>query len=424
MSTESPAQSLEKAMELLNSGHCAEALNVVDALAAGQPKISQLQLVRAACLLKLDLVDESETVIGAELLRGGRNIEMRNILSQIRQKRFSTLMQSIRNKTGADVSWVENTPMAQTSAVIYISELCNSRCVTCNAWKNKTEDQLSTETWIDILGQIRTSGFSSVEFVGGEPLIRRDLPELALEAKRLGFSTILVSSNGFLLDRKHIDNLIQHGVNSFHISIDGMRDTYKFVRGVDWFDKVLNAVRVISEREIPLLILTTLVRQNIAELETIVSMAERYGSLWFANILENMKFLFKGIDIDKIQILEPDEIDRVAETLNNIRAAHPRTCILREEDVHYIRDYLEYPNRESRVPCPLGFNESYFDARGNVYPGCMSLQPAGNAVRTPLPKIIDSSTMRSSLKAMLLRKCPGCTCGYPQRAQLMYVRIV
>ncbi len=421
-STGAIIQPFEKAISLINTNRSAEALKILDELASGEPSIPRLQLIRSVGLYKLDRLDEAESAIGKELLLGGRTNETINIVSQIQQKRVEILMRSIENRNAVDVSWVKKTPMTQTSAVIYITELCNSRCITCNAWKNKKEDQLSTVAWVDILRQIRQTGVSSVEFVGGEPLLRRDLPELASEAKRLGFSTILVSSNGFLLDRNHINNLIQHGVNSFHISIDGMRDIYKFVRGVDWFDKVVNAVQVISERKIPLLILTTLVRQNIAELETIVSMAERYGFLWFANILENMKFLFKGIDINNIQIIESDDIVRVLETLNKIRAAHPRTCILREEDVKYIKDYLEDTNRESRVPCPLGFNEIYFDARGNVYPGCMSLQPAGNAIQTPLLKIIDSSTMRSRLKAMLLRKCPGCTCGYPRRAQLMHRR--
>lgn len=379
------------------------------------------QFMQAARLFESGRLDEAENILRDEINGNGRSSETGRFLARIRQERFATLVEANDTGTAADLSWVDGTPMIQNSAVIYITEKCNSRCITCNAWKPKKEEQLSTDTWIDILSQIRAAGFSSVEFVGGEPLLRPDLPKLTAAAKQLGFATVMVSSNGFLIDRKRLDNLIEHGVNSFHISVDGMRETYQYIRGVDWFDKVVNAIDMISEAKIPLLILTNLVRQNIIELEEIVSMAKAHGAYWFANILENQKFLFKGIDMADIQISEQADIDRTIEKLYAIRAAYPQTCVLSEADIRYIKDFLEEPGREKQVPCPLGFTESYLDASGNVYPGCMSLKPVGNVTRSNLQAILNSSKMRSRLKSMLRRRCPGCTCGYPQRAQLMHM---
>ena len=411
---------VELAWSLFNSGSWAEVVSILDKLTSDQKQQPHLQMLKAACQYQLGYLSQAETAIAAGLGVDTRNREMRTLLSKIHDARFKSLMESIRNGNEIDASWVEHTPIYPTNAVIYITELCNSRCITCNAWKNKHENALPTETWIDILSQIRSIGASSVEFVGGEPLLRRDLDILANEARNLGFDDICVSSNGFLLDENRLEELLESGVNSFHMSLDGVRDTYKFIRGVDWFERVTAAMKLISEKNIPLMVLTTLVRHNIMELRDIASLVSKLRGQWFANILENTKYLFADVDIGDLRIEKSAEIDKVMHEISFIKETYPRNCLLQEADLRYIQDFLEDPKREAAVPCTLGFRDIYLDPSANVYTGCMALPPVGTATKTPLTQIIGSSRTRSRLKAMLLRRCPSCTCGYPQRAELMY----
>lgn len=341
------------------------------------------------------------------------------ILPKLQKALFDTRVRDIYSEKDTEASWVDDAQVHPISAVVYITELCNSRCVTCNFWKVKKEDRLSTETWLNILAQMRQIGISSVEFVGGEPLLRPDLPELIKEAKKLKFSTILLSSNAFLLDSDRIDEMIEYGVNNFHISLDGMEENYHQIRGVDWFDRVVSAIGKIAEKGFPVLVLTTLVKQNIDELEQIVELVNRLGAYWSVNILENQKYGFKGIEMNPLQIVEPEEIDRTIATLKKIRQQYPRTCYLQETDIQYIKDYLEDSEREKKVPCSIGFRDIYLDPKANLYSACMSMRPVGNLTETPLKTLITSEVMRSRLKDMLLRNCSGCTCGYSQRAALM-----
>jgi MoaA/NifB/PqqE/SkfB family radical SAM enzyme len=315
-----------------------------------------------------------------------------------------------------DLTWVDHWPLSLNSAVIYITERCNSRCRTCTAWKNQQDSGLNAGTWTDILRQIRQIGIESVEFSGGEPLLRRELPELVRTAKDLGFPTRLVCTNGLALNQQRLNDLVQAGVNSFHISLDGMRDTHRFIRGVDGYDKTINAIEMIAGAGIPLTILTTLVRQNIDELELIASIAARYGATWFLNLLENKKYLFRGIDIEPLLITDPVEIDRVIGQLHSIKEKYSAMCLYDEASVNYIRDYLVDPKRESDIPCTIGNRSIYFDSAGNLYPGCMSLPPIGNGAQTPIKELVNSPAMGQRLKAMIQRKCNGCTCGYSQRA--------
>jgi len=342
--------------------------------------------------------------------------------AQLQHAHFQALMDSIWKGKGKDVSWVNHAILQPGNVRIYITELCNSRCLTCTFWRSKQEVKLDTKTWKDILCQIRNAGISSLEFVGGEPTIRPDLPALIREARELEFSTILVSSNGLLLNDKSINELIGCGVNSFHISLDGLRDTYSFVRGGDWFKNALSAISRIAQAGIPVLVLTNLTRQVIDELETLVGIVRGLGASWAVNIIENLKYGFKGVDLVELAISSKDDIEKVISILSRIKQRFSSTCILREVDILYIGDYLADPQREREVPCSLGFNDIYLDPRGNVYSACMSMNPVGNVLNTQLVEIIQSGQMKLNLKSMLLRQCGGCTCGYPQRAELMHGR--
>ena len=37
---------------------------------------------------------------------------------------------------------------------------CQSRCITCNYWKEKFENELNFDKWIEVLDQIKASGVS------------------------------------------------------------------------------------------------------------------------------------------------------------------------------------------------------------------------------------------------------------------------
>ncbi|MFH1985889.1 MAG: glycosyltransferase [Pseudomonadota bacterium] len=314
---------------------------------------------------------------------------------------------------------LDRLPLTLANAVIYITDQCNSRCITCNAWKNTAEKSLETDHWKRALSRIRDAGISAVEFVGGEPLLRPDLTELIAEARRLGFTSILVSTNGFLLDEARQERLLAAGANSFHISLDGFGGIYHTIRGRDWSERVEKTIRRLAWTGVDLLVLTTLTRKNLDELLPIVSFVQDVGARWFPNILENGKYLFKGIDTRDLIIADPSDVARLVASLETLLARFSQFMAMGRPDIEYIRQYLLHPELEKRIPCTLGFEAIYFDPRGNLFPACMSLKPVGNLLEDDLTALIGSERMRRRLRAMVERRCPGCTCGYSQRAQYM-----
>src|SRR4030065_28184 len=65
---------------------------------------------------------------------------------------------------------------------------CNRRCMFCNAWKVKNPEELDTEKAKKIVSELGDIGVNILGITGGEPLIRIDLEEIALQASRQGIT--------------------------------------------------------------------------------------------------------------------------------------------------------------------------------------------------------------------------------------------
>lgn len=396
------------------------AVDLLSRAERGGVKPAGTDVIYAMSLVETGQLDAAEAVLVRILRPGPINGQVDALRERIRKANVAARTVRLTEARQAGAVDTAQLPLTLTSAAIYITERCNSRCITCNAWKNTTAQELDTAAWKQALSRIRTAGISAVEFVGGEPLLRPDLTELIAEAKCLGYSSILVSTNGFLLDAARTAEIITAGANSFHISLDGFEETYLRLRGRDWFGRIRQTLTRLADADADLLVLTTLTRQNVAELERIVAFVHDIGGRWYPNILENGKYLFKGIDTDTLAIKESEEIARLAEKLSSLKSRFPRTVSIDRPEINYIKQYLESPENERCIPCTLGFDAIYLDPRGNLYSACMSIPPVGNLTETDLSKLLGSEGMRRRLQSMVSRRCPGCTCGYSQRAQYMH----
>lgn len=119
------------------------------------------------------------------------------------------------------------------------TEKCNFRCVYC--YEDFRIGKMSPETIASIINLLRLKGpcISSLQicWFGGEPLIAYDCIQkimgfVRFEMPRKGgfhFSSTM-STNGFLLSREKLSELIRLGVNDFQISFDGDKDEHDTLR--------------------------------------------------------------------------------------------------------------------------------------------------------------------------------------------------
>src|SRR6056297_2856031 len=84
-----------------------------------------------------------------------------------------------------------------------VTRRCNLRCVHCYAQSKDIEynDELTTGHGKELIDDLADFGSPVVLFSGGEPLMRKDLPELAAYATSKGIRAV-ISTNGTMITEK------------------------------------------------------------------------------------------------------------------------------------------------------------------------------------------------------------------------------
>ena len=152
---------------------------------------------------------------------------------------------------------------------------CNLRCKMCPFWKRSNIDS-STEREKAILRQIYDSGAFGIAFEGGEPLLRTDLAEILAFSRSLPLHTSLVT-NGTLLESR-IDEIAPFIDGVVYVSLDGLEKTHDTIRGVSGcFRKAVRGITASIEK-VPVTINTTIMAENLHEIEDIVKLAKELGT--------------------------------------------------------------------------------------------------------------------------------------------------
>ena len=131
-------------------------------------------------------------------------------------------------------------------ASLYPTSRCNLRCTYCSSPYRRT-DELSTTQWLAVIDELAGLGCRRILVLGGEPLMRKDVPELLEHAHRLGLACVL-TSNGVLVPRM-IERL--HMLDTLVLSLDAPGPANDAVRGEGVFDAVRAAIAAAKAHRIP-----------------------------------------------------------------------------------------------------------------------------------------------------------------------------
>jgi uncharacterized radical SAM superfamily Fe-S cluster-containing enzyme len=154
-------------------------------------------------------------------------------------------------------------------AIIDITNRCNLRCPVCfaNAAEAGYVYEPTKEQIQGMLQNLRANSpvpATALQFSGGEPTVREDLPELIKMAKDLEFRHIEVNTNGIRLAKSvdYCKTLDEAGVSTIYLQFDGLSsDVYKFTRGIDLLETKMKALENCREAGLDSIVLVvTLVK--------------------------------------------------------------------------------------------------------------------------------------------------------------------
>ncbi|MBC8199422.1 MAG: 12,18-didecarboxysiroheme deacetylase [Desulfobacteraceae bacterium] len=157
-----------------------------------------------------------------------------------------------------------------------ITRRCNLKCVHCYAHAKDLsfKNELSTKEGKILLDDLAQFGVPVILFSGGEPTIRKDLPELAAYAVSKGMRAV-ISTNGTLISQKMARILKDIGLSYVGISIDGMEEINDRFRGVKGaFNAALEGIKNCKDAGIKVGLRFTINRFNADEIPKIFKLLE------------------------------------------------------------------------------------------------------------------------------------------------------
>ncbi len=158
---------------------------------------------------------------------------------------------------------------------LYLSERCNSRCVTCDYWRYGTAD-LDLATVSRLMPALAALETETVLLSGGEPLLNPEWRQIAEQLHRAGIRLWLLTSGLSLA--KHA-RAVAPLFDSVTVSLDGTdAPTYAAIRGLDAFDTVCAGIRAAAAAGASVSLRVTLQRANFRQLRSFVLLARDLGA--------------------------------------------------------------------------------------------------------------------------------------------------
>src|SRR5207302_131057 len=223
----------------------------------------------------------------------------------------------------------------------------------CNA-------ELSTDEWKRVIRDAADLGILQIGFSGGEPLARRDLPDLIRAAREANLYSNVITS-GIGLDDDRLCALRDAGLDSIQLSFQSDNTNLADeIAGTRAHQRKLDAAAKIRAAGIPLSLNFVIHRRNIDRLPQIIDLTEALG----AERVELANVQFYGWAFRNRAALLPTrkQVDRARDIATAAKAR-----LAGKIDIFYVLpDYYETRPK----PCLNGWGQRYLtiNPTGNVLP--------------------------------------------------------
>jgi radical SAM protein with 4Fe4S-binding SPASM domain len=166
-----------------------------------------------------------------------------------------------------------------------LTKRCNLRCPHCYMEAGTSAArELDTRECLDLLDAMKAAGTEMVILTGGEPLLRRDIYQIARRASELGM-WVVMGSNGVLVTERVAEKMVECGVKGVAISIDSIdADAHDRFRGSPgaWAHSV-RALEICRSYGLEVLVQSTVMAFNYEQIPDLLAFAREKGA-WSFNL--------------------------------------------------------------------------------------------------------------------------------------------
>ncbi len=257
--------------------------------------------------------------------------------------------------------WIPSAPLTINWAV---TNRCNFGCKHCYS-RSDTTKELAFDTLCELIKKISAAKVFSINFGGGEPVLRKDIFEIARFAADCGLA-VSMNSNGFLINKNTALKLKEAGFRKVGISIDSPRaevhDSFRGMRGSH--GKATLALKHLKEVGIETSISSVICKINYNDIDGLIGHAISLG-------VHNINF--HNFKCSGLGFTNKDELDLSPEEWKEFYLYVSR----QKSEVKNLHISLEDP-----IIASLGLNNGDSLVKGSVC-GKLSLNIKSNGDITP-----------------------------------------
>ena len=296
----------------------------------------------------------------------------------------------MRHKLQSILAFPQTKPMSLT---VSITQKCNSKCKTCNIWKDPRNRQPNNELTLNEYEKIFKSIGNSVIWYtlsGGEPFLRKDIVDIArLIIKYSAPKIMIIPTNGLLRDRivsgtESILRILPSGSTLIvNVSLDGIDEKHDEIRGIPGnFNKFLETFAALKElkktypHSFELGVHSVVSRFNVENISELFDYVKNNLSpdSYICEIAENREELLNIEDniTPAIDIYEKTIRSLQHEIRESLLHNKGITGLIQAFRLQYY-DYVVTEMREKRriIPCYAGRVSVQISPWGDVWPCCI-----------------------------------------------------
>jgi MoaA/NifB/PqqE/SkfB family radical SAM enzyme len=306
-------------------------------------------------------------------------------------------------------------PVRPLVAELFLTDNCNLKCVSCACWRKVTRGELTEEEWRSVIDQLADYGILKANFTGGEPLLRSDAPRLMAHAHQRGIRNLHVNTNAVLLDDRRREGVLEAGVRSFNISIDGpSAEVHERVRGVpgSFARTVGNLERLLEQRDslrLRVRMNFTVMRTNVEDLPDMVRLAQDLEVQLYLNLATDHTFLFRDGQVSIETRVDGDRISAAMASVEELLRCN-RRFVPRYSELAYMQRHFE-DQLQGDLPCAESQLKVMVHSTGEVG-GCWGHDAAQNVRDIPLAEILEATSYREEHARFFRKECVGCGSNY------------
>lgn len=258
-----------------------------------------------------------------------------------------------------------------------LTDSCNLACMHCGSsceTKNKVYlDYSSIVKVIDSVADKYNANEIMICLTGGEPMLHPKFYDVARYATSKGFSCG-ITTNGTLITKENANKIIESGISSVMISIDGKEESHNWLRNnQSAFGRTIdgiNNLKAISKGKCVIAATTVVHKRNISELEEVYDFISDLGiNIWRLVNIEPIGRAEKHSNL----MLSPTDYKYLMDFIREKRFLKNRTIDVTFGCSHYVTLEYERMIRDTYFICGSGLYVASVLSNGDIY-SCLDIE--------------------------------------------------